>query len=174
MAKLFTGKASFGFAFNQTGAQPLDDRSVVQSYAELLKADTFGAAIYNGMIVATVDSMGMKAFSQALLELMKYPHKLAGNIPGGMPAYQYIALYGLDRLEPVLPQHRISKPEEESGAAAQEQTVGLINRRRLPLERVARRVRTYSQLHPRSNVRQTRSTVMNAQTVQNKRIEEHE
>lgn len=55
MAKLFTGKAGFGFAFNQTGAQPLDDRSVVQSYAELLKADTFGTAIYNGMIVATVD-----------------------------------------------------------------------------------------------------------------------
>ena len=55
MAKLFTGKAKFGFAFNQTGAQPLDDRSVVQSYAELLKADTFGTAIYNGMVVATVD-----------------------------------------------------------------------------------------------------------------------
>ena len=55
MAKLFTGKAKFGFAFNQTGAQPLDDRSVVQSYADLLNADTFGAAIYNGMVVATVD-----------------------------------------------------------------------------------------------------------------------
>jgi hypothetical protein len=55
MAKLFNGKVSFGFAFNQTGAQPLDDRSVVQSYAELLKAETFGTAIYNGMTVATVD-----------------------------------------------------------------------------------------------------------------------
>ena len=55
MAKLFTGNAKFGFAFNHTGAQPLDDRSVVQSYADLLNADTFGAAIYNGMVVATVD-----------------------------------------------------------------------------------------------------------------------
>ena len=55
MAKLFTGKAKFGFAFNQTGAQPLDDRSVVQSYADLLNADTFGTAIYNGMVVATVN-----------------------------------------------------------------------------------------------------------------------
>lgn len=55
MAKLFTGKAKFGFAFNQTGAQPLDDRSVVQSYNDLLNANTFGTAIYNGMIVATVD-----------------------------------------------------------------------------------------------------------------------
>jgi hypothetical protein len=55
MGKLFTGKAKFGFAFNQTGAQPLDDRSVVQSYNDLLNADTFGSAIYNGMIVATVD-----------------------------------------------------------------------------------------------------------------------
>lgn len=55
MAKLFIGKAEFGFAFNQSGAQPLDDRSVVQNFDELINAETFGTAIYNGMIVATVD-----------------------------------------------------------------------------------------------------------------------
>ena len=55
MAKIFKGDVNFGFVINQTGAQPLDSRSVVQSYAELLKAETFGTAIYNGMTVATID-----------------------------------------------------------------------------------------------------------------------
>ena len=55
MAKIFKGDVNFGFVINQTGAQPLDSRSVVQSYAELLKSETFGTAIYNGMTVATID-----------------------------------------------------------------------------------------------------------------------
>ncbi len=55
MAKIFRGDVNFGFVINQTGAQPLDSRSVVQNYAELLKAETFGTAIYNGMTVATID-----------------------------------------------------------------------------------------------------------------------
>ena len=55
MAKIFKGDVNFGFVINQTGAQPLDNRSVVKSYAELLKSETFGNAIYNGMTVATID-----------------------------------------------------------------------------------------------------------------------
>ena len=55
MAKIFKGDVNFGFVINQTGAQPLDSRSVVQNYAELLKSETFGTAIYNGMTVATID-----------------------------------------------------------------------------------------------------------------------
>ena len=55
MAKIFKGDVNFGFVINQTGAQPLDSRSVVQNYEELLKSETFGSAIYNGMTVATVD-----------------------------------------------------------------------------------------------------------------------
>ena len=55
MAKIFKGDVNFGFVINQTGAQPLDSRSVVKSYAELLKYETFGDAIYNGMTVATTD-----------------------------------------------------------------------------------------------------------------------
>ena len=55
MAKKFKGDVNFGFVINQTGAQPLDSRSVVQNYAELLKSETFGTAIYNGMTVATID-----------------------------------------------------------------------------------------------------------------------
>lgn len=55
MAKLYKGNIDFGLVLNQTGAQPLDSRSVVQSYADLLNSETFGSAIYNGMTVATVD-----------------------------------------------------------------------------------------------------------------------
>lgn len=55
MAKIFKGDVNFGFVINQTGAQPLDSRSVVQNYEELLKSETFGTAIYNGMTVATID-----------------------------------------------------------------------------------------------------------------------
>ena len=55
MAKIFKGDVNFGFVINQTGAQPLDSRSVVQNYEELLKSETFGSAIYNGMTVATID-----------------------------------------------------------------------------------------------------------------------
>lgn len=55
MAKIFGGDVEFGFVISQTGAQPLDSRSVVQNYEELLKSETFGTAIYNGMTVATVD-----------------------------------------------------------------------------------------------------------------------
>lgn len=56
MAKIFNkGLVNFGFVINQTGAQPLDSRSVVQEYADLLNPETFGKAIYNGMTVATID-----------------------------------------------------------------------------------------------------------------------
>ena len=55
MAKLYKGNIDFGLVLNQTGPQPIDSRSVVQSYEELLKSDTFGTAIYNGMTVATIN-----------------------------------------------------------------------------------------------------------------------
>ena len=55
MAKLFNGSINFPSTMKPTGAQPLDDRSVVKSLTDLLAADTFGSAIYNGMMVAVVD-----------------------------------------------------------------------------------------------------------------------
>ena len=54
MAKLFNGMIPFASAIKPTGAQPLDDRTVVQSFADLLSEDTFGLAKYNGMLVAVV------------------------------------------------------------------------------------------------------------------------
>ena len=55
MAKLFNGMIPFASAIKPTGAQPLDDRTVVKSFADLLADDTFGLAKYNGMLVAVVD-----------------------------------------------------------------------------------------------------------------------
>ena len=55
MAKLFNGMINFASAIKPTGAQPLDDRTVVQSFADLLADETFGLAKYNGMLVAVVD-----------------------------------------------------------------------------------------------------------------------
>ena len=59
MAKLFNGKIAFASALQPTGAQPLDDRTVVQSLVDLLAADTFvvngASAAYNGMIVSVLD-----------------------------------------------------------------------------------------------------------------------
>ena len=55
MAKLFNGSINFPSTMTPTGAQPLDDRSVVQSLADLLSDKTFGTAIYNGMMVSVVD-----------------------------------------------------------------------------------------------------------------------
>ena len=55
MAKLFNGMIPFASAIKPTGAQPLDDRTVVQSFADLLAEETFGLAKYNGMLVAVVN-----------------------------------------------------------------------------------------------------------------------
>ena len=55
MAKLFNGMIPFASAIKPTGAQPLDDRTVVKSFADLLAEDTFGLAKYNGMLVTVVE-----------------------------------------------------------------------------------------------------------------------
>lgn len=55
MSKLYTGKIGFSVGIVQTGAVPLDDRSVVASFNDLLNAETFGLSAYEGMLVAVVE-----------------------------------------------------------------------------------------------------------------------
>lgn len=59
MAKLFNGMIPFASAIQPTGAQPLDDRTVVKSFSDLLNVDTFvvngASAAYNGMLVSVID-----------------------------------------------------------------------------------------------------------------------
>ena len=56
MAKLFNGKILFASAIQPTGAQPLDDRTVVKSLTDLYDSETFGLAKYNGMTVSVLDA----------------------------------------------------------------------------------------------------------------------
>ena len=59
MAKKYNGTINFASALRPTGAQPLDDRMVVQSLTDLMSFATFEAegasAAYNGMMVAVID-----------------------------------------------------------------------------------------------------------------------
>lgn len=55
MSKLYTGKIGFSVGIAQTGAVPLDDRSVVASFSDLLNTETFGLSAYEGMLVAVVE-----------------------------------------------------------------------------------------------------------------------
>ena len=55
MSKLYTGSIGFSVGIVQKGAVPLDDRSVVQSFNDLLNSETFGLSAYEGMLVAVVD-----------------------------------------------------------------------------------------------------------------------
>ncbi len=59
MAKKYNGTINFASALRPTGAQPLDDRMVVQSLTDLMSFATFEAegasAAYNGMMVAVLE-----------------------------------------------------------------------------------------------------------------------
>ena len=59
MAKKYNGTINFASALRPTGAQPLDDRMVVQSLTDLMSVATFEAngasAAYNGMMVAVLE-----------------------------------------------------------------------------------------------------------------------
>lgn len=59
MAKLYNGDKLFPLVIKPTGNQPLDDRTVVQSFNDLIDENTFmvdGSKVaYSGMLVAVVD-----------------------------------------------------------------------------------------------------------------------
>ena len=57
MAKLFEGNIKLASTIQPTGAQPLDDRSVVKSVSDLY--NSFGTALYNGMVVSVVDTQSL-------------------------------------------------------------------------------------------------------------------
>jgi hypothetical protein len=58
MSKLYKDGIVFASAFSPSGAQPLDNRTVVQSFSDLLEIDgnvTFGDTKYNGMLVSVIE-----------------------------------------------------------------------------------------------------------------------
>ena len=57
MSKIFTGNIALASAIRPTGAQPLDDRTVVQNLDDLYSS--LGTAVYNGMVVYVVDETSL-------------------------------------------------------------------------------------------------------------------
>ena len=56
MSKLYKGEINFSVGIKQTGAVPLDDRTVVTTFNDLLSPDTFGLSAYAGMLVAVLEN----------------------------------------------------------------------------------------------------------------------
>ena len=56
MAKLYTGNINFSVGIKQKGAVPLDDRTVVETFNDLLNSETFGLSAYEGMLVAVMET----------------------------------------------------------------------------------------------------------------------
>ncbi len=47
--------------------------------------------------------VGIRAFGEALVQLIRYPHSIAERFPGGYEgSYRYIAAHGLEKLEPFI------------------------------------------------------------------------
>ena len=55
MAKKYTDGIVFASAFSPSGSQPLDNRTVVKSFSDLINENTFGDTKYDGMVVAVLD-----------------------------------------------------------------------------------------------------------------------
>lgn len=55
MAKKYTDGIVFASAFSPSGSQPLDNRTVVKSFSDLINETTFGDTKYDGMVVAVLD-----------------------------------------------------------------------------------------------------------------------
>ncbi len=66
-------------------------------------------------VQAAVESLGLRRFTEALLQLMRYPHRISRKKDGYQAAYIYIARNGVDRLIPSIwragtPPERIVAP----------------------------------------------------------------
>lgn len=56
MGKIYNGNVEWGLIFKPNGAQPLDDRAVVNTATDLQNGETFDAGtVYAGMVVTTAD-----------------------------------------------------------------------------------------------------------------------
>lgn len=108
-------------------------------------------------IDAVVTQLGVKAFMAAFQQLMAYPHTCVGRKGALMGAYPYITLFGAERLVPAA--WRPGRPPRLVTADSREElrakpaAPALLNRRRVPAQRVYRGARRYSQLRGRSDTR---------------------
>ena len=88
MSKIFTGNIALASAIRPTGAQPLDDRTVVQSLDDLYSS--LGAAVYNGMVVYVVDETSLYILvDKSKIDTPNGWKKVDGNGNGTITAENY-------------------------------------------------------------------------------------
>ena len=88
MSKIFTGNIALASAIRPTGAQPLDDRTVVQSLDDLYSS--LGAAVYNGMVVYVVDETSLYILvDKSKIDTSAGWKKVDGNGNGTITAESY-------------------------------------------------------------------------------------
>jgi len=86
MSKKFTGNIKLASAINQTGAQPLDDRVVVASVADLY--NSFGTAIYEGMMVVVNDEHAIYVLTDTTKVAQAAGWKKIGDVSGDISDLQ--------------------------------------------------------------------------------------
>ena len=88
MSKIFTGNIALASAIRPTGAQPLDDRTVVQRLEDLYSS--LGAAVYNGMVVYVVDETSLYILvDKSKIDTPAGWKKVDGNGNGTITAESY-------------------------------------------------------------------------------------
>ena len=88
MSKIFTGNIALASAIRPTGAQPLDDRTVVQSLDDLYSS--LGTAVYNGMVVYVVDETSLYILvDKSKIDTPDGWKKVDGNGNGTITAESY-------------------------------------------------------------------------------------
>ena len=88
MSKIFTGNIALASAIRPTGAQPLDDRTVVQSLDDLYSS--LGTAVYNGMVVYVVDETSLYILvDKSKIDTPAGWKKVDGNGNGTITAESY-------------------------------------------------------------------------------------
>lgn len=94
MSKIFTGNIALASAIRPTGAQPLDDRTVVQSLDDLYSS--LGTAVYNGMVVYVVDETSLYILvDKSKIDTPAGWKKVDGNGNGTITAESYTKACGL-------------------------------------------------------------------------------
>lgn len=88
MSKIFSGNIALASAIRPTGAQPLDDRTVVQSLDDLYSS--LGTAVYNGMVVYVVDETSLYILvDKSKIDTPDGWKKVDGNGNGTITAENY-------------------------------------------------------------------------------------
>lgn len=110
--------------------------------------DELSVSVMEEKIAATISTIGLKPFNNALMELMLYPHTCVRRSGALMGSYPYITLFGTDQLKPMVWRSGrpplIMSPSELSRTSAGRTMAPLHNRHKALAIRKNRSTRSYS------------------------------